>query len=241
MKNKKTTANSVLLKFWGFSGLASLLASFQFPAGDSDGFVNPQISEARCVSSNSEMNTEFQIEYVAQTKNDSYVIARLLSKKSNIEFLGNMFLGRIEIKNEITQPRALDSEGKPRFDLYIFRPKYKNQISEFKEGMILELNSGYEIQFLEPWHKTNVDLTIELKKEIPKGHILYGKDLITIGRRQDNDNVLFEVPNSSFKYALVHLTWKGKLEVLPFPSTITFKDEIDVYNNLILKDNNEWE
>jgi len=40
----------VLLKFWGFSGLASLLASVQFPAGDSGGFVNPQISEARFVS-----------------------------------------------------------------------------------------------------------------------------------------------------------------------------------------------
>jgi hypothetical protein len=40
----------VLLKFLGFSGLASLLASVQFPAGDKFGFVNPQISEARCVS-----------------------------------------------------------------------------------------------------------------------------------------------------------------------------------------------
>jgi hypothetical protein len=42
----------VLLKFWGFSGLASLLASVQFTSGDSDGFVNPQISEARFVSGN---------------------------------------------------------------------------------------------------------------------------------------------------------------------------------------------
>jgi hypothetical protein len=50
-KETKTNAtNSVLLKFWGFTGLASLLASVMFPAVDSGVFVNPQISEARCVS-----------------------------------------------------------------------------------------------------------------------------------------------------------------------------------------------
>ncbi len=37
--------------FLGFSGLASLLASVQFPSGDTDIFVNPQISEARYVIS----------------------------------------------------------------------------------------------------------------------------------------------------------------------------------------------
>ncbi len=42
----------MLLKFWGFSGLASLLASVLFPAVDTFAFVNPQISEARCVSGN---------------------------------------------------------------------------------------------------------------------------------------------------------------------------------------------
>jgi len=42
----------VLLKFWGFTGLASLLASVQSTSGDSDVFVNPQISEARCVMYN---------------------------------------------------------------------------------------------------------------------------------------------------------------------------------------------
>jgi hypothetical protein len=47
----------VLLKFWGFTGLASLLASVQFPAGDTVVFVNPQISEARCVSGNSKNKT----------------------------------------------------------------------------------------------------------------------------------------------------------------------------------------
>ena len=40
----------MLLKFWGFTGLASLLAFIQFPAVDTFVFVNPQISEARCVS-----------------------------------------------------------------------------------------------------------------------------------------------------------------------------------------------
>jgi hypothetical protein len=47
---KRTGTNSVLLKIWGFSGLASSLASVQFPAVDTVAFVNPQISEARFVS-----------------------------------------------------------------------------------------------------------------------------------------------------------------------------------------------
>jgi hypothetical protein len=51
-KTKRNAPNSVLLKIWGFTGLASLLASVQFPSGDSDGFVNPQISEARFVRRN---------------------------------------------------------------------------------------------------------------------------------------------------------------------------------------------
>jgi hypothetical protein len=37
--------------------LASLLASVQFPAGDSDVFVNPQISEARFVRQHTKKET----------------------------------------------------------------------------------------------------------------------------------------------------------------------------------------
>jgi uncharacterized protein YjbI with pentapeptide repeats len=59
------TANSVLLKFWGFSDMASLLASVQFPAVDSGGFVNPQISEARFVTSNF-MTTTLDIQNITE-------------------------------------------------------------------------------------------------------------------------------------------------------------------------------
>jgi len=45
---KNSSPNSVLLKFWGFTGLASLLAYVQFPAVENYVSVNPQISEARC-------------------------------------------------------------------------------------------------------------------------------------------------------------------------------------------------
>ena len=47
-KIKNHAHNSVLLKFWGFTGLASLLAYVQFPAVENYVSVNPQISEARC-------------------------------------------------------------------------------------------------------------------------------------------------------------------------------------------------
>jgi hypothetical protein len=61
---KPPAYNSVLLKFWGFSGLASLLALVQFPAVDSGVFVNPQISEALFVSGNYENQTPKKLNHL---------------------------------------------------------------------------------------------------------------------------------------------------------------------------------
>lgn len=83
----------------------------------------------------------FQIEYISQSEAYPYVIAKLLIYNAHFELQPKSFLGEIEIKNELTQPRALDVNGLPRFDLYIFRPKVKSQITEFRQGMILELTS----------------------------------------------------------------------------------------------------
>jgi hypothetical protein len=59
----------------------------------------------------------------------------------------------------------------------------------------------------EPWYWTEQDLGYQLAIEVGKAHILYKKPVITLARRLDKDDVLFQVENS---FAIVHLTWSRK-------------------------------
>jgi len=96
--------------------------------------------------------------------------------------------------------------------------------------------------YLKPWHSDDTDLTVQLHREINKNHILYGKPVKTIARRQDNDDVLFEVDSADFKYAMVHLTWSQKiLEDSKYPRTETYKNWEEVYENRIIIDHQGWE
>jgi hypothetical protein len=89
----------------------------------------------------------------------------------------------------------------------------------------------------EPWYLDSNDLTIQLFKEIPNNHILFSKTLKTIGRRQDNDDVLFQLENDQFKYAVVHLTWsKERQKDNNYPRTTLYKNWDDLYTNRILVD-----
>ncbi len=63
---------------------------------------------------------------------------------------------------------------------------------------------------LKPWDKLNTEassIEIELYKEIGTYHILYGKKVKAIGRRYDCDDILFQVHDAEFKFAVVHLTY----------------------------------
>jgi hypothetical protein len=78
------------------------------------------------------------------------------------------------------------------------------------------------IVFPEPWEQVAADnnLLAVLQTELGPGHILYGKDLVAIARRGDNDDVLFELKGGEFRYAIVHLTWAGRPEPDPrWPGT----------------------
>ncbi len=48
-------------------------------------------------------------------------------------------LGGIPIKPILTQPRAADKEGKPRYDLFVFYPKQGSDLDKLIEGQIVEL------------------------------------------------------------------------------------------------------
>ena len=62
----------------------------------------------------------------------------------------------------------------------------------------------------------------ELRRELKPGHPLFGLSLAAIGRRYDQDDVLFELLDGSGRVAEVHLTWAGDKEKPPWPGTAVF-------------------
>ena len=97
------------------------------------------------------------------------------------------------------------------------------------------------LNFKEPWYKTDQDLTNTLKKEISKNHVLYGVELKSIGRRQDNDDALFQIINKKDKFVIVHLTWAGKtIKDQKYPLTWFYNSSTEVQEK-INEDNIDWE
>jgi hypothetical protein len=83
------------------------------------------------------------------------------------------------------------------------------------------------IEWLEPWHPSSPGLEIELEKEVGSCHPLHGIEAISVGRRDDQDDVLFLLPNNSQPLAVAHLTWKGAPELSPQWPRTTFYSSLD--------------
>ena len=185
----------------------------------------------------------FEIENVFRITNRGYyVFARQLVTGQNFVVTDKSFLGGVELGKYLDIPRALDDKGKQRNDLFAFQIKSDQDNSKLKPKEVVELIPGDTIHYLKPWHADDTDLTVQLHREISKKHILYGRSIKTVARRQDNDDVLFEVDDAEFKYAMVHLTWAQKmLDDRKYPRTETYKDWQEVYENRIAKDHEGWE
>ncbi|HEX9059358.1 MAG TPA: hypothetical protein VF941_04195 [Clostridia bacterium] len=100
------------------------------------------------------------------------------------------------------------------------------------------------INWLEPWDELCTEPSSfekELYKEVGELHILYGKKVSAIGRRYDCDDFLFQIHDSEFKYAVVHLTYSSKKEKSPnWPRTKTFKDINDWIDNCMIPVHEEY-
>jgi hypothetical protein len=70
------------------------------------------------------------------------------------------------------------------------------------------------VDVLEPWHLVNDELAraleSELRRELSPDHLLGGRAFLAVARRQDCDDVLFQVEGVGF--AVVHLTWSGRVD-----------------------------
>lgn len=101
------------------------------------------------------------------------------------------------------------------------------------------------ISWLEPWDYLCTEpnsFEQELYFEVGEQHVLYGKKVTAIGRRYDCDDFLFQVYDSEFNYAVVHLTYSRMREKNPsFPRTKLFKDLNDWINNCMIPDHLEYD
>lgn len=97
-------------------------------------------------------------------------------------------------------------------------------------------------ELLPPWRWSDTDLSKQFEREVHPDHVLPGRTLKTIARRQDNDDVLFEILDSPQGYAVVHLTWaQRRLPSRTFPNTRVFRDWNEVMSHVIIPDNANWE
>ena len=89
------------------------------------------------------------------------------------------------------------------------------------------MHTSGNIQWLDPWRAVSDaearGFEDELKQEVGKQHPLFGIKVRAIGRRDDQDDVLFALEGSPPRVAVVHLSWRGKEEKGPrWPHPVIF-------------------
>src|SRR5258708_4518969 len=71
--------------------------------------------------------------------------------------------------------------------------------------------------------KVRSAIELRLAREVKPGHVLHGLKVATLGRREDQDDFLFELLDGTNRLAEVHLTFSDFSEP-PFPWTTIFDD-----------------
>ncbi len=97
-----------------------------------------------------------------------------------------------------------------------------------------------------PWHlilegKVDDRTATELYSEVGKQHVLYGIKVRPVARRQDSDDVLFQLLDDSGRFAIVHLTYAQHPEADPqWPGTDLYSDWAAFETNRLQPDAEEW-
>jgi hypothetical protein len=102
----------------------------------------------------------------------------------------------------------------------------------------------WNINWLEPWDALCTEPATfenELYNEVGEHHVLFGRKVTAIARRYDCDDFLFQVHDSEYSFAVVHLTYSTKREEdSKYPRTKIFKDINDWINGCMIVDNLEY-
>jgi hypothetical protein len=99
-----------------------------------------------------------------------------------------------------------------------------------------------DIEWLEPWigveDRARESTERELTRELAAGHVLFGRKARAVGRRQDQDDVLFALDGPR-QFAVVHLTYAR--ETRPeFPHTLVFESIQEFVEGCMLPDHEEF-
>ncbi|WP_265594204.1 hypothetical protein [Haloferula sp. BvORR071] len=74
-----------------------------------------------------------------------------------------------------------------------------------------------------PDEATAENLRAELQRELPSGHLLYGRTVQTFAWREGaTDNVLFRHVHEPRRFTVIHLSWLGRTEINAQHPTIEF-------------------
>jgi hypothetical protein len=136
---------------------------------------------------------------------------------------------------------AHDYSNTRRVDVKLERP-YVGSTTE-TDAMWPGVNA---VDWLVPWHPIKdgpVDdgMSQELYSELSAHHELYGIQARPVGRRQDCDDVLFELLDGSGRFAVVHLTYAQHPEPDPFwPATEVYADWAQFERESMRPDAAEW-
>ncbi len=97
-------------------------------------------------------------------------------------------------------------------------------------------------QWLVPWMPIGEGGAVfekELRREVSRRHPLYRRAAAAIGRRVDNDDVLFEVEDGTRRCAVVHLTWRRERSA-EWPWTTFFDDLESWRRDCMIPDNQDY-
>lgn len=80
---------------------------------------------------------------------------------------------------------------------------------------VAKIEPRFDFDLLDPWEEVVGDgrgLVDELKRELRTDHVLHGLAAEACARRIDCDDVLFRISGRDEQFAVVHLTWSGKID-----------------------------
>lgn len=71
----------------------------------------------------------------------------------------------------------------------------------------------------------------ELQRELPPGHLLYGRSVSVVAHREGTDDILCRHHDDEDRFTVVHLSWIGREEINFDHPTVEVNGDFDAFLN----------